>query len=42
MGIIGAIMLAGTSLVFGLVGYLLLTKKKVFLCRICGFILDRA
>lgn len=42
LGVLGGLMLAGASLVGGLVGYLLLTKKKVFLCRVCGFILDRA
>jgi hypothetical protein len=31
-----------TSLVFGVVGWILLMKKKVFKCRQCGFILDRA
>lgn len=30
------------SLVGGLIGYLLIMKKKVFRCTSCGFILDRA
>jgi hypothetical protein len=30
------------SLVSGLVGWILLLKKKVFKCNVCGFILDRA
>ena len=30
------------SLVGGLLGYLLIMKKKVFKCKICGFVMDRA
>ncbi|MBI4828630.1 MAG: hypothetical protein HY804_07450 [Nitrospinae bacterium] len=30
-----------SSLVGGLVGYLLIMKKKVFKCNQCGFIMDR-
>jgi len=41
-GMVTALVFAGISLIGGLVGYLLLTKKKVFRCKICGCILDRA
>jgi len=34
--------IAFSSLVGGLVGWLLLMKKKVFRCTRCGYILDRA
>lgn len=34
--------IAAASLVGGVVGYLLLLKRKVFRCMRCGFILDRA
>lgn len=37
-----AIFLAATSLVSGLVGWLLLSARKVYKCEHCGFILDRA
>ncbi len=30
-----------SSLVGGLIGYLLIMKKKVFKCSMCGFIIDR-
>jgi|WetSurMetagenome_2_1015567.scaffolds.fasta_scaffold165539_3 hypothetical protein len=30
------------SLIGGLVGYLLIMKKKVYKCTVCGFIIDRA
>ncbi len=30
------------SLVAGLIGYLLIMKKKVFRCTYCGYIIDRA
>jgi len=34
--------IAFSSLVGGLIGWLLLMKKKVYKCLTCGFILDRA
>ncbi len=42
MGIGFSLFIGASSLVGGLIGYLLLTKKKVFRCNICGYILDRA
>jgi len=30
------------SLVSGLIGYLLISKKKVWKCTYCGFVMDRA
>ena len=42
IGVLGALFFGAVSLVGGLVGYLLLTKRKVFRCRVCGFILERA
>jgi len=40
----GVIMLwsMGVALVSGVVGWILLTKRKVFLCSRCGYVLDRA
>lgn len=34
--------LAVSSLIGGLIGYLLIMKKKVWQCLSCGFIIDRA
>ena len=40
---IGMSVLVGIlSLVVGLLGYLLIMKKKVYKCLVCGFIMDRA
>jgi hypothetical protein len=33
--------LAGVSLVGGLIGWILISKKKVFKCTVCGCIKDR-
>jgi chromosome segregation ATPase len=38
IGVIGS----GSSLVGGLIGWLLLSKKNVYKCSVCNFILDRA
>lgn len=38
----GALAIAFPALLGGLVGWLLLTKRKVYKCRLCGFVLDRA
>lgn len=37
-----ALFIGGGSLVSGLVGWLLLLKRKVFRCMQCGYILERA
>jgi ribosomal protein L44E len=37
-----ALVIAAVSLVGGLIGWLLIMKKKVFRCEVCGYILDRA
>jgi len=37
-----SLFIGSVSLVGGLIGWLLLMKKKVFKCSNCGFILDRA
>jgi hypothetical protein len=37
-----ALLIAAVSLVAGLIGWLLIMKKKVFRCEVCGFIMDRA
>jgi hypothetical protein len=37
-----SIFIGCSSLVGGLIGWLLLMKKKVYKCSICGFIIDRA
>jgi hypothetical protein len=42
VGFIAAIVVFCFSLVGGLVGWLLLMKKKVFRCIQCGFIMDRS
>jgi len=36
-----AVFIAAGSLISGLIGWLLIMKKKVFKCASCGFILDR-
>ncbi|MCD8554124.1 MAG: hypothetical protein LRY47_09390 [Seleniivibrio sp.] len=36
-----AIFIGMSSLVGGLIGWLLIAKKKVFKCNSCGFILNR-
>lgn len=39
---IGASLLIGiSSLIGGLLGYLLIMKKKVYKCEVCGYIIDR-
>lgn len=42
IGIIFVLIVGAGSLVSGLLGWLLLMKRKVFKCVRCGFILDRA
>ena len=37
-----AVFFGVSSLISGLLGYLLIMKKKVFKCSVCGFILNRA
>jgi len=37
-----SLFVGGSSLVSGLIGWLLLMKRKVYKCIQCGFILDRA
>jgi len=37
-----AVMVAVASLASGLLGWLLIMKKKVFKCEACGFVMDRA
>lgn len=37
-----SVFIGASSLVGGVLGYLLLLKRKVFRCSGCGFILDRA
>jgi hypothetical protein len=37
-----SLFVGGSSLVGGVLGWLLLMKKKVYKCLTCGFILDRA
>lgn len=39
--IVGAVVLAASA-VFGLVGWLLLMRKKAWVCSRCGYMLDRA
>lgn len=41
MGLGLAVFVAAGSLISGLIGWLLIMKKKVFKCTSCGFILDR-
>lgn len=39
---IGASLLIGiSSLIGGLIGYILIMKKKVYKCELCGYIIDR-
>lgn len=42
IGFGAAIFIGISSLAGGLVGWILIMKKKVFKCTTCGFILDRA
>ena len=42
LGIGFSIFMGFSSLIGGLIGYLLIMKKKVFKCTLCGSIIDRA
>ncbi|MCX5782594.1 MAG: zinc ribbon domain-containing protein [Elusimicrobia bacterium] len=42
IGVIVAVVIGIISLVIGLLGYILIMKKKVYKCSACGYVLDRA
>ncbi len=42
LGVGLSIILGILSLISGLLGYILIMKKKVYKCNVCGFIIDRA